>query len=114
MFFYIVFTPIFTTYGLSSTGNSHKYQKIDVYIYQCGVLVSAMEMAQIEKFKYDDFIATCLQVMSFRSHSVTIFAIYDKNDCLYVHYSFLKQWQRIRIIKVLSKLNQKLKFQFCS
>ena len=35
MFFYIVLTPISTTSGLRSTGNTRKYQQIDVYIYQC-------------------------------------------------------------------------------
>ena len=35
MFFYIVLTPISTTSGLGSTGNTRKYQQIDVYIYQC-------------------------------------------------------------------------------
>ena len=35
MFFYISLTPISTTSGLWSTGNTHKYQQIDVYIYQC-------------------------------------------------------------------------------
>ena len=35
MFFYIVLTPISTTFGLRSTGNTRKYQQIDVYIYQC-------------------------------------------------------------------------------
>ena len=34
MFFYIVLTPISTTSGLWSTGNTRKYQQIDVYIYQ--------------------------------------------------------------------------------
>ena len=28
-------TPISTTSGLWSTGNTRKYQQIDVYIYQC-------------------------------------------------------------------------------
>ena len=37
MFFYvfIVFTPISTTSGIWSTGNTRKYQQIDVYIYLC-------------------------------------------------------------------------------
>ena len=35
MFFYIVFTPISITSGLRSTGNTRKYQQIDVYINQC-------------------------------------------------------------------------------
>ena len=35
MFLYIVLTPISTTSGLWSTGNTRKYQQIDVYIYQC-------------------------------------------------------------------------------
>ena len=35
MFLYIVFTPISTTSGLWTTGNTRKYQQIDVYIYQC-------------------------------------------------------------------------------
>ena len=35
MFFYIVFTPILKTSGQWSTGNTRKYQQIDVYIYQC-------------------------------------------------------------------------------
>ena len=35
MFFYIVLTPISTTSGLWSTGNTRKYHQIDVYIYQC-------------------------------------------------------------------------------
>ena len=34
-FFYIVLTPISTTSGQWSTGNTRKYQQIDVYIYQC-------------------------------------------------------------------------------
>ena len=33
--FYIVLTPISTTSGLWSTGNTRKYHLIDVYIYQC-------------------------------------------------------------------------------
>ena len=37
MFFYIVLTPISTTFGLCSTGNTRKYQQIDIYIYQCDV-----------------------------------------------------------------------------
>ena len=32
-------TPISTTSGLWSTGNTRKYQQIDVYIYQCGQCV---------------------------------------------------------------------------
>ena len=35
MFFYIVLTLISATSGLLSTANTHKYQQIDVYIYQC-------------------------------------------------------------------------------
>ena len=35
MFFYIVLTPISTTSGLWSSGNTRKYHQIDVYIYQC-------------------------------------------------------------------------------
>ena len=35
MFLYIVLTPVYTTSGLLSTGNTRKYQQIDVYIYQC-------------------------------------------------------------------------------
>ena len=34
MFFYIVLTPISTTSGLWSTGNTRKHHQIDVYIYQ--------------------------------------------------------------------------------
>ena len=37
MIFYIVLTPISTTSGLWSTGNTHKYHQIDVYIYQCDI-----------------------------------------------------------------------------
>ena len=37
MIFYIVLTPIYTTSGLRSTGNTRTYQQIDVYIYQCGI-----------------------------------------------------------------------------
>ena len=33
--FFIVLTPISTTSGLWSTGNTRKYHQIDVYIYQC-------------------------------------------------------------------------------
>ena len=36
MFFYIVLTPISTTFGLWSTDITRKYHQIDVYIYQCG------------------------------------------------------------------------------
>ena len=35
MFFYKVLTPISTTSGLVSTGNTRKYHQIDAYIYQC-------------------------------------------------------------------------------
>ena len=35
MFFYIVLTPISITSGLWSTGNTHKYHQINVYIYKC-------------------------------------------------------------------------------
>ena len=35
MFLYIVLTPISTISGLWGTGNTRKYQQIDVYIYQC-------------------------------------------------------------------------------
>ena len=38
MFFYIVLTPISTTSGLWSTGNTRKYHQIDVYIYQCEIV----------------------------------------------------------------------------
>ena len=41
-------------------------------------------MVQIEKLKYDDFNAMCLQEMSSGSNSVTLFTIYDKNGCLHV------------------------------
>ena len=34
MFFFLVLTPISTTSGLWSTGNTRKYHQIDVYIYQ--------------------------------------------------------------------------------
>ena len=37
MFFYMVLTPISTTSGISSTGNTRKYKQIDVYIYQCDI-----------------------------------------------------------------------------
>ena len=37
MFFYIVLTPISTTSGLWSTGNTRKYHQIDVCIYQCEI-----------------------------------------------------------------------------
>ena len=37
MFFYIVLTPISTTYSLWSTSNRRKYHQIDVYIYQCAI-----------------------------------------------------------------------------
>ena len=57
--FYIVLTPISTTCGLWSTGNTRKYHQIDVYIYQCvpdteGVLtnegkpVKLLEKTEIE------------------------------------------------------------------
>ena len=35
MFFYLVLTPISTYSGIWSTGNTRKYQQIDIYIYQC-------------------------------------------------------------------------------
>ena len=35
MFFYLVLTPISTTSGIWSAGNTRKYHQIDVYIYQC-------------------------------------------------------------------------------
>ena len=39
MFFYIVLTPISITSGIWSTGNTRKYHQIDVYIYQCVLIV---------------------------------------------------------------------------
>ena len=39
MVFYIILTPISTTSGLWSTGNTRKYQQIDIYIYQCGITI---------------------------------------------------------------------------
>ena len=44
MFLYIELTPISTTSGLRSTGNTRKYQQIVVYIYQC-------EIAPLECFR---------------------------------------------------------------
>ena len=41
-FFYIVLTLISTTSRLRSTGNTRKYQQIDVYIYQCDSLFSRL------------------------------------------------------------------------
>ena len=35
MLLFIVLAPISTTSGLWSTGNTRKYQQIDVNIYQC-------------------------------------------------------------------------------
>ena len=40
MFFYMVLTPISTTSGLWSTGNTRKYHQIDVYIYKCEEVTS--------------------------------------------------------------------------
>ena len=44
MLFYIVLTPISTTSGLWSTGNTCRYQQISVYIYQCVYLPSEWEI----------------------------------------------------------------------
>ena len=44
MFFNIVLTPISTTSGIWSTGNTRKYHQIDVYIYQC-------DLAQLYTFQ---------------------------------------------------------------
>ena len=50
MFFYIVFTPISTTSGLWSTGNTRKYHQIDVYIYQCADGDLKNDIVQRRKF----------------------------------------------------------------
>ena len=46
MFFYIVLTPISTTFGLLSTGHTRKYHQIDVYIYQCDIGLSERDRFQ--------------------------------------------------------------------
>ena len=51
MFLYIVVTPISTTSGLWSTGNTRKYQQIDVYIYQC---VNPFKTNEILHFWYSE------------------------------------------------------------
>ena len=48
MFLYIVLTPISTTSGLWSTGNTRKYQQIDVYIYQCGIALSEFVNTELQ------------------------------------------------------------------
>ena len=55
MFFYIVLTSIYTTSGLWSTGNTRKYQQIDVYIYQCDhllydAIIGIDEMGTVQLF----------------------------------------------------------------
>ena len=52
MFFYIVLTPISTTSGLWSTGNTRKYHQIDVYIYQCGYAVQGLRIQWQYEQKY--------------------------------------------------------------
>ena len=47
MFFYIVLTPISTTSGLWSTGNTRKYHQIDVHIYQCDILLSKKQITKV-------------------------------------------------------------------
>ena len=55
MFFYIVLTPISTTSGLWSTGNTRKYHQIDVNIYQCDVgLKSLLRQELSEPELYGD------------------------------------------------------------
>ena len=49
MFFYIVLTPISTTSGLWSTGNTRKYHQINVYIYQCGYYRCMCESSKFPK-----------------------------------------------------------------
>ena len=78
------------------------YNLMKIYNRFDRIVVSATKMVQIEKLEYEDFNAMCLQEMSIRSNSVTtVFSIYDKNDCHHVHYSILKQWQSIRMVKEL-------------
>ena len=40
-------TPISTTSGLWSTGNTRKYQQIDIYIYQCGPEPSVLNASSV-------------------------------------------------------------------
>ena len=64
MFFYTVLTPISTTSGLWSTGNTRKYHQIDVYIYQCEISIkkylseTSTFIADVLKFRT---LVACLQ-----------------------------------------------------
>ena len=53
-FFYMVFTPLSTTSGLWSTGNTRKYHQIDVYIYQCELSAERLQ-AFLKKKAYTWF-----------------------------------------------------------
>ena len=64
MFFYIalyiVLTPISTTFGLRSTGNTRKYHQIDVYIYQCD---KAFLLTRLKKY-LNPHVNSCSKVIS--------------------------------------------------
>ena len=52
MFFYIVLAPISTTSGLWSTGNTRKYNQIDVYIYQYDISNKYQHFRNKLKWRY--------------------------------------------------------------
>ena len=54
VFFYIVLTPISTTSGQWSTGNTRKYQQIDAYIYQCGLFLLVLSQTNMRELKEEN------------------------------------------------------------
>ena len=55
MFFFIVLTPISTTSGLGSTGNTRKYHQIDVYIYRCVTSYNLISDSHVQREDSDAF-----------------------------------------------------------
>ena len=75
MFFYIVLTPISTTSGLWSTGNTRKYHQIDVCIYQCDI----HRISDLEDEPSDTKAAFLDLHLSISNDNVST-KVYDKRD----------------------------------
>ena len=84
MFFYIVSPPISITSGLWSTGNTRKYQQIDVYICQCGVVHKIFRMAGVKTIRIPAQRSPCDEVyhnLKLYFSSLKLIKNQDHEDC---------------------------------
>ena len=70
-------TPISTTSGIWSTGNTRKYQQIDVYIYQCDIVLNEQLSSHIDSLSY----STHLPPFTFMSEEA-VFDIFPVGDLM--------------------------------